>query len=189
MKNITRLFFVVALSLLTASVHAHSYTHFTKAFTAGYVFKHDCQFKDLYGHGMINCITADTCYYPWCSWGIGAKISYWRAQGHTSFLGQETLAQEVPLTFYLRKTHDFACGLQAALSLGAGVAWIKEKNYLCGKTIHKGIGEVEVGLNYNVWRCVDLASAFRYIFPRQKECCSTIDVGGCDLRAGIGFAF
>lgn len=186
----------VSVSLLTNFVQSYAsqdescdYTRFTKAFTAGYVFKQDCTFKQVYGHGMINCITADTCYYPWNTWGIGVKASYLRAKGHTIFLHQTTLAQEVPVTFYVRKTHDFKCGLQTYISLGGGIAWIKEKNYLGSTRVHKGIGEIEVGLNYNLWRCLDLVSAFRYMFPRQSDCCTNIDVGGCDLRAGIGFSF
>lgn len=138
---------------------------------------------------MINCITADLCYYPWHTWGIGTKVGYWRAKGHTTFLCQDTLAQEVPVTFYVRKTHDFNCGLQPYISLGGGITWLKEKNYLCNKRVHKGIGEVEVGLNYNVWRCLELVGAFRYLFPRQSVSCTKVDVGGCDLRAGIGFSF
>lgn len=199
MNNINRLLFVL-LSLLPTYLQSYSsqaqdscclndQTCFTTAFTAGYVFKQDCNFKQVYGHGMINCITVDTCYYPWNSWGLGAKVSYLRAKGHTSFLQLDALAQEVPVTFYARKTHDFNCGLQTYISLGGGITWIKEKSYLGNTRVHKGIGEVEVGLNYHLWRCLDLVSAFRYLFPRQSNCCTKVDVGGCDLRAGIGFSF
>ena len=75
---------------------------FTGALSAGYVFKHaDSVFKDVYGLGMVNAITADGCYHPWQSWGIGAKISYWFANGRTSFLKFHTHLHEVPMTVYL----------------------------------------------------------------------------------------
>jgi hypothetical protein len=43
---------------------------------------------------------------------------------------------------------DFSWGLQPYISLGAGVIWLREKSYLGNFHAHKGIGEVEVGLNY-----------------------------------------
>ncbi len=159
------------------------------AFSAGYVFKNDCAFKDVYGHGMINAITADFCYYPWKHWGFGGKLSYWRAKGHTTFLEQCTLAQEVPVTLYLRAMKEFQCRLQLYGSLGGGFAWIKEKSYLGNVHTYKGIGELEVGLNYPLWRYINVVGAARYIFPPQKQSGDTIDVGGVDLRAGIGFVF
>lgn len=162
---------------------------FSSAFSAGYVFKHDHLFKEVYGHGIVNIITADGCYYPWEQWGIGAKISYWRAHGRTTFLHKRSLLQEVPLTFYLRKIKDVRCNLQLYASLGGGVIWIKEKSYLGDQHLHKGIGEAEIGMNYLVWRCLNFTSAFRYLFPRQKHCGSKMDVGGFDLRAGIEFQF
>lgn len=163
---------------------------FSGALTAGYVFKHnDCAFKKVYGHGLVNIITADGCYYPWECWGIGGKVSYWRAHGRTTFLKQCTHLQEVPLTFYLRRIEDFRCGLQLYASLGGGVIWMKEKSYLGHVKRHKGIGEVEVGLNYPMWHCLNFTSAFRYLFPRQSESCKKVDVGGFDLRAGIELPF
>ena len=186
---------------------------FTGAFTSGYVFKRDdCIFKEVYGHGMINVITADGCYYPWETWGVGAKLSYWLAHGHTTFLKLPTTAKEVPLTIYLRKRVDFKCGLQTYASLGGGIVWLKEHSYLGDITDHKWIGEVEAGLHYPIWRSLNFTTALRYLFPKQSQCqvssglCSgsgsgsglasgsggsgpKINVGGYDLRAGIEFSF
>ncbi len=170
---------------------------YTLAFSSGYVFKNDCLFKDIYGFGAINVITTDFCYYPWHVWGLGAKVSYLRAKGHTSFLSFCTLMQEVPVTFYARRAHNFDCGLQLYGSLGGGFALIKEKSYLATITAYKGVGEIEVGLHYKLWECLNFTSAFRYLFPRQFLNCNKceaaehtkIDVGGCDLRAGFSFLF
>jgi hypothetical protein len=162
---------------------------FTGALTAGYVFKHDCLFKQIYGHGMVNVITGDGCYYPWEHWGLGVKVSYWRAEGKTTFLKHCSLLQEVPVTFYLRKRKDFDCGLQLYGSLGGGVIWMQEKSYLGKVHSNKGIGELEIGVNYPAWHWINVTGAFRYLFPRQTEFCRKVDVGGCDLRAGIGFSF
>lgn len=165
-------------------------THFTTALTAGYVFKHDCRFKQVYGRGVTNVITADGCYYPWELWGFGAKLSYWRAKGHTAFLHQCTILQQIPVTLFIRKVHNFeCCKLQPYASLGGGFIWTKEKSYLATERTYKGIGEVEVGLNWPVWRCMNVTGAFRYAFPPQKIEGRTTDIGGCDLRAGIGFSF
>lgn len=166
----------------------HKKSWFT-AITAGYVFKHDCAFKNVYGHGIVNVITADGCYYPWKHWGVGAKVSYWRAKGRTTFLRQRTLLQEMPFVIYLRGRKEFQCRLQLYGSLGGGIAWIKEKSYLPTERLHKGIGEVEIGINYPLWRCINIAGALRYLFPPQKQLCETIDIGGVDVRAGIGFSF
>ena len=73
--------------------------------------------------------------------------------------------------------------------LGGGFAWIKEKSYLGCPTVYKGLGEIEVGLNYPIWRCIGITGALRYLFPPQSQGCDKIDVGGVDLRAGIGFSF
>jgi len=163
---------------------------FTTAFTAGYVFKHDdTSFKKVYGRGMANVITGDICYYPWHYWGIGAKLSYWLANGRTLFFKRHTFLQEVPVTLYVRRMVDFQCCLQLYASLGGGAAWISEKSYLGKVHQWRGIGEVEVGLNYPIWCCLDFTSAFRYLFPRQSQQCAKADVGGFDLRAGIGCSF
>lgn len=163
---------------------------FTTAVSAGFVFKHDdCTFKEVYGHGIVNVITVDGCYYLCNPWGIGAKISYWRAKGCTTFLKQCSLIQEVPFTFYLRRITDFQCGVQLYASLGGGVIWTKEKSYLGCVKLHKAIGEVEVGLNYPVWCDLNITGAFRYLFPRQSQAGKKIDIGGCDLRAGLAYDF
>ncbi len=162
---------------------------FSSSFSAGYVFKYDSEFKDVYGHGIVNVITADCCYYLWDLWGIGAKISYWRAKGRTTFLQQRSVVQELPATVYVRRRKNFDCGLQVYGSLGGGFIWLKEKSYLGDLKLYKGIGEVEVGLQYKVWRCINVVGAFRYLFPPQSRLGERVDVGGVDLRAGIGFDF
>lgn len=189
MKKI--LFFVLLLAVSTQSFGKkfQDKKPWALALTSGYVFKHDDRFEDVYGRGMINAITADGCYYPWKHWGFGLKTSYLRAKGHTTFLKQHTLAQEVPTTAYLRYMKAFNCGLQLQSSLGGGFSWLKEKSYLDNIHTYKGIGEVEVGLNRVVWRCFNVTGAFRYLFPPQGHNGKRIDVGGCDLRAGIGFSF
>ncbi|MEX0671745.1 MAG: hypothetical protein WD068_00145 [Candidatus Babeliales bacterium] len=162
---------------------------FTGAFTAGYVFKHDCRFKDVYGHGVINVITADGCYYPWECWGIGAKVGYWQATGQTTFLKKCTTLQEVPFTVYARRRKNFDCGVQLYGSLGGGFIWVNEESYLGCVRDYKGIGEVELGLDYPIWRCINITSAFRYLFPSQCLAGNTADVGGFDIRIGLGFSF
>lgn len=162
----------------------------TTAFTAGYVFKSDCRFNQVYGSGMTNAITADSCYYPWEMLGVGAKVSYWRARGKTSSLHRHSLLQEVPFTVYLRGLKKFECAIELYLSLGGGALWIKEKSYLGHVKKTQGIGEVELGAHYPVHECCILTSAFRYLFPKEKLNGSHhVQVGGYDLRAGIAFTF
>jgi len=165
-------------------------SRFTSAFTAGYVFKHDDHnFRQVYGTGMGNVITADLCYHRCNVWGIGGKISYWLAVGRTVAFRRHTFLQELPITFYVRRMFNFCSGLQLYASLGGGFTWINEQNYL-GKTNQvRGIGEVEGGLTYPVWCHLDLTTAFRYIFPRQNQGSTKIDVGGFDLRGGIAYSF
>lgn len=193
MKKTVCSLLIVVIAFFPVYLVAHTAreedTHFTTALSAGYVFKNDCIFKDMYGHGMVNILTGDGCYYPWQHWGFGAKVSYWRAHGQTVFLRECTLLQEVPVTLYARLIKDFDSGVQLYGSLGGGFAWIKEKSYLGSAHTFKGLGEVEVGVFYPVWRCVNITSAFRYLFPPQKQDCVTRDIGGCDLRAGIGCSF
>lgn len=163
---------------------------FSLALSSGFVFKHhDCLFKQVYGRGIVDILTVDGCYYPWESWGIGAKASYWRAKGKTTFFKKCTRLHEIPLTFYVRKTFDCWCNLQAYASLGGGIIWMEEKSYLGRVRKHKGIGEVEVGLNYPIWNCLNITGAFRYLFPREKICSQKANVGGFDVRAGVGVTF
>jgi hypothetical protein len=171
--------------------HENRHNHFTGAFTAGYVFKHDDQFKRVYGPGIINVITGDGCY-SWCQrWGVGAKVSYWMAHGRTTFFQRETFIQEVPVTAYLRLMKNFRWGLRLYASLGGGALWVQEKSYLgCNSKWH-GIGEAEIGMNYSLHHRLNFTSAFRYLFPRETVCgtpCERkVDVGGFDLRAGFSF--
>lgn len=184
---------ILLFSLLILSIKLFAddaeYKKWFTAFSAGYAFKHDSSFKDVYGRGMVNIITGDCCYYPWEKWGFGAKFSYWRKKGHTSFLRQCATVREVPITFYVRRRMMFECGLQMYASLGGGIVWIKDKSYLGTAKLHKGVGELEVGLNYPVWRCINIVGAVRYLFPPQTQVCDKVDVGGVDVRAGIGFTF
>ena len=187
MKKIVFSFLLFSGIILCADHHEKR--RFDGAFTAGYVFKSGDRFKDVYGHGMVNTITGDFCYYPWKHGGFGAKLSYWRAKGETTFLKYRTVLQEIPVIVYARGRKTLACDLQLYGSLGAGFAWIKEKSYLASVHLYRGLGELEVGLNYPIWRCVNFTAAARYLFPPQSRMGERVDVGGVDLRAGIGFSF
>lgn len=192
MKKILFLSFLILSGVVTQIFADHcdmEDARFDVALTAGYVFKNDHRFKEVYGHGMVNIITADGCYYPCRYGGVGAKLSYWRATGETTFLGLHTLAQEVPLIFYLRGKKDFRCNVRLYGSLGGGFAWIQEKSYLGKVRTYKGLGELEVGLNYSMCGWANITTAIRYLFPPQSRRGEKIDVGGVDLRAGIGFSF
>lgn len=164
-------------------------THYSTALTSGYVFKHDARFQEVYGHGIVNIITGDGYYYFCKHWGLGATVGYWRAQGTTNFLQQHTLLQQVPFTIVGKGQYHFNCGLKLYGALGAGFIWTKEKSYLADTKTTKGIGTLEAGVVYPVWRFIEVTAAFRYLFPPQHQSGHTIDVGGCDLRAGIGFSF
>lgn len=167
-----------------------SNSRFRTALSAGYVFKYnDTLFREVYGLGMGNIITADGSCSIWESWAIGTKISYWLAIGKTTAFNRRTFLQEVPWTFYLCKIFNLKGCVQWYFSLGGGVAWIKEESYLGNKHQWRGIGEIELGVSYPVWRCLDLTSAFRYLFPRQKQGSTNADIGGFDLRAGLGYSF
>ena len=165
------------------------YACFTGDVSAGYVFKRDSLFKEVYGLGTVNVITADGCYYPWRYWGIGTKVGYWQANGHTTILKQSSLSQEVPVTFYVRARKNFTCRLQGYASVGVGFIWMREESYLGSVRQLKGIGEAEIGLRCNLWRCLDFTRGFRYLFPRQLTHGIQADVGGLDLRGGIGCSF
>lgn len=159
------------------------------ALSAGYVFKHDCTFKQVYGRGIANLITVDGCYYPWECWGIGAQVSYWRKRGRTTFLKQRTHLREIPVILSIRRKKDFDCGLRLYGSLGGGIVWGKEKSYLGCVKVHKGIAAVEAGLEYPIWCDLSITGAVRYLFPRQSQAGHKVTIGGADLRAGLSWAF
>ena len=188
MKNF--LYIVALLSASTSYSSQKIYSPCAVAFSSGYVFKNsDCIFKEVYGRGITNIITGDVCYYPGRFFGIGSKVSYWRATGKTTFLKRDSTVQEVPLTFYARLRKPFNCGLQLYSSLGGGAVFIHEKSYLGSVQKNRGIGEVEAGMLCPLWRCVDLTTAFRYLFPSQQSDSTKVTIGGFDLRAGIAFEF
>ncbi len=192
MKNLVSSSVVICLLLVSLRSLASAQQHepcFTTALTAGYVFKHDCTFKPVYGRGIVDILTVDGCYYPGGLWGLGAKVSYWRAQGKTTLLERQSILQEVPITAYLRRITDFNSTVQMYASLGGGIIWVKEQSYLGTVRFHNGIGEFELGLNYLVVDCLNLTGAFRYLFPRQVCGCTKVDLGGCDLRAGLECVF
>jgi hypothetical protein len=191
MKKIVYSLFAILCSFLMAPLAADQDSRFTTALTAGYVFKNDHTFRQVYGPGIVNVITADSCYYLFEMFGLGAKLSYWRAKGKTTSLKRHTVLQEIPFTFYVRARKDVSCNLELYASLGGGGIWMKEKSYL-GKThAVKGIGEFELGSNYAVCDYCNLTSAFRCLFPSQKinHSSKRSVIGGYELRGGIAFAF
>jgi hypothetical protein len=189
MKSILFFSSMILSLVLPKQLFGHDAKSWFSAISAGYVFKHDCSFKNVYGRGIVNMITVDGSYSPWNFWAIGTKISYWRAKGKTSFLKESSLLQEVPVTLYVRRIKEFQSALQIYASLGGGVVWVKEKSYLGEVRLHRGIAEVEAGLVYPIVRCINVISAFRYLFPSQSQSCNKKDLGGFDVRAGIGFSF
>ena len=184
-------------SWMSAREESQNNSDFMLAFTSGYVFKPgDKTFQNEYGHGIVNIITTDLCYQAWDEWGIGAKLSYWRAKNNNN------LAQQVPLTFYLRRYENFDCGLQAYASLGGGVIWSQDtsdtwlrKNDWGQPFINsyfaKMLGEFETGFNYHIWNRIHLTGAVRYLFPQQLSPNVSVmrTLGGIDLRAGLSFDF
>lgn len=164
--------------------------YFTSALTTGFVFKQgDCLFREVYGRGIENVITADLHYYFCPSWGIGAKLGYWRATGCTTTFKRCTKLEQIPFTISLRGISQCRRGVQLYASLGGGVMAIREKSYLGCVKANKGVGEVEAGLIYHARSYFDLTCAFRYLFPHSCICTTKADIGGIDLRAGIGFTF
>jgi len=165
-------------------------THWNIAFTSGYVFKHDkSDFRENFNNGIQNIITVD-CYYNFLeSLAVGTKVSYWKTKTHGTFLINPAKLQEVPLTFYLRTNLNPGKSFQPYISLGGGAIFLVEKEFQ--KTIKesKGIGEFELGLNWLLTRNFNITGAFRYLFPRETFNKQKADIGGFDLRAGIGFSY
>lgn len=193
MKKIVLIMFVVlGLAIPVRSMSRYdknAHCTWNTAFSAGYVFKNDCRFKAAYGLGVVNALTVDGCYYPWKYGGFGLKASYWFTQGDIAFLGKKTLFQEVPVTIYARGTTALDRCAQLYGSLGGGFVWMNEKSFLGTTRVYKGIAEAEVGVNCCIYRALFFTSAFRYLFPPQCVAGERFDVGGCDVRAGLGFSF
>lgn len=165
-------------------------THWNLAFTTGYVFKqNDNFFEQRFNNGIQNIITVDSCYYFTDALGIGAKVSYWKVTSENTFLKGHSKLQEVPLTFYLRAVGNYSFGLRPYISLGGGAIFLAEKNYQESIKTSKGIGELELGLNWFLGRYFNFTGAFRYLFPRETINKQKADIGGFDLRAGIGFSY
>jgi hypothetical protein len=182
--------YIFLLTLFVASVwckESCENQHFDFALTSGYIWKNDKHFKQVYGSGIPDIITADACYYPCRYGGLGIKTSYWHASGKTTFLKCKTTLQEVPLIFYLRG--KVGCHLQAYASLGGGAIFVNEKSYLGKVKNTVGIGEAEIGLNYSACNRFYITTAFRYLFPKTTVNKERHDIGGYGLRAGIGFSF
>lgn len=193
MKKIALIMFVaMGLAIPVCNINSHdesTHCKWNTAFSAGYVFKNDCRFKTAYGLGVVNAITADGCYYPWKHGGFGIKASFWRTRADSAFLGKKTLFQEVPVTIYARSVTAFDSRIQLYGSLGAGFAWMNEKSFMGITHVYKGIAEVEGGITCCLYRALYLTGAFRYLFPPQHVAGERLDVGGCDLRVGLGFSF
>ena len=137
MKKIIWLFVCAYVSVSSMKLFAHqklsdakSPQKYISAFSAGYVFKNDCQFKEVYGHGMANIITGDFVYFPWDFWGFGVKTSYWQAKGRTTFLQFCTKIEEIPLTFTVRRLVIFKHNIEFYGSLGGGIIWMRENGRL-----------------------------------------------------------
>lgn len=162
--------------------------NFDIAFTSGYIWKHDKNFKKIYGSGIPDLITIDAFFTPVeGSFGFGVKSSYWEKHGKTSCLHQCTKIQEIPTIFYVRG--KIGGWLQLYISLGGGAIVIKETSYLGKVKTHTGVGEFELGLNYYQFKNLYLTGAFRALFPRKYCNGDRVDFGGLGLRAGIGFSF
>lgn len=158
------------------------------AFTSGYIWKHDKNFKKIYGSGVPDLLTVDVFFTPVeGSFGFGVKSSYWEKDGKTSCLHNCTKLKEIPTIFYARG--KIGGWLQFYASLGGGAIVIKETSYLgCVKT-HTGVGEFEFGFNYYQFKNLYLTGAARALFPRKCRGGEIVDFGGLGLRAGLGVSF
>jgi hypothetical protein len=177
--------FLTAVS--TSTILAIKPVFFDIAATSGFIWKHDTNFKQIYGQGIQDAITLDACCGVWPYVGFGVQGSYWRARGKTLILRNPTHLHEIPVIGYVRA--QVGGRVQGFVSLGGGTIFVKEKSYLGTVRKRTGIGEVELGTNIYFYKNLYLTGVFRYLFPRGTVCYTTTDLGGYGLRAGFGVTF
>ncbi len=157
--------------------------------SSGYVWKSDFHFKNVYGSGIPNLITADICYWLYEFLGLGIKSAYWEKTGRTTVFQQHARIQEVPLILYLKG--GIGDRIRGYFALGGGVIFAKERSYL-GKIwqIVPG-GDIELGVNCFIIKQLYVTAAFDYLFfyKQVSSFHGKRDFGGYGFRLGLGTGF
>ena len=159
------------------------------AASTGYVWKGDGHFRDTYAKGIENIITLDTTWWMFRNYGLSLKGSYWAANGTVIGTQESTSIWQVPLALSLKGR--IGSRFQAYGSIGVDLILTRESNFLGVANETGWGGEVEAGLNYYIYKQFYITAAIRYIYCRKYITAvqDRADLGGTDLRGGLGVSF
>lgn len=158
------------------------------AVALSYQWKSDKYYQLVYDKGVLNYLT-DAGYWFSNNFASGIKVSYLTNRGETSLLKKETKLRQISVMVYIKAA--IGRKLKSYFSLGAGYLFFKEESYIA--TVDEShIGwEGEIGFEFSLTESLYLMGSlrnqsFRKSFPELGE---TQQLGGKDLRIGIGFRF
>jgi len=179
-----KLFLALAVMIfLSGIVHA---TAFSIELKGSYFSPTEKAFQDIYGGGIT--------FGGEVSIGLWKKLQFWfggnyySGEGGLSFSGEETKLNILPIGGGL-KYELFTGTLRFYGGIGINYYQYKESNVI-GDVNKGGIGFIgKIGLNLNVTEGLFLDLFTNYSYCKMTPADFTINIGGFDIGAGLGYKF
>jgi len=148
-------------------------------------WKSDSDFERFYGKSIPGImLEAAGKAKPWLT--LGASAGYFSRSGKTSVFKEEIQFRQIPVLLFVRSSYGRR--LRATAALTAGWLFFRERSYI-GVVNGQPFGwGGEIGCEFDLNKFFFVAGALRFLqFQfRDPESLAVQQLGGSDLRLGIG---
>lgn len=155
-------------------------------FKGSYFNPSEQAFREIYGSGIM--FGGELAFKIWNSLDIWLDGNYLKRTGELTYTQEETKLRIIPVTFGLR--YRFTSGVtNLYLGLGACYFMFHESNII-GDVDKGGIGfKGKMGSFFSITRNLFFGLSVSYSYGKMTPAYFTINVGGIEAEAGIGFEF
>ena len=155
-------------------------------FKGSYFIPSEQAFREIYGGGIM--FGGELAFKIWNSFDIWLDGNYLTRTGELTYTQEKTELRIVPVTVGLR--YRFVSGItNLYLGLGACYFMFHESNVI-GDVDKGGIGfKGKIGSFFSITRNLFFGLSVSYSYGKMTPAYFTINVGGIEAEAGIGFEF
>ncbi len=152
----------------------------------GYFIPSEQAFREIYGSGMM--FGGELAFKIWKSLDIWLDGNYLKRTGKQTYTQEKTELRIIPVAFGLR--YRFISGI-TNLYLGLGACYfIFHESNVIGDVDKGGIGfKGKMGSFFSITRNLFFDLSVSYSYGKMNPADFTINVGGIEAAAGIGFKF
>lgn len=179
-----KIFLALAILIfLSGIIHAATFTIELKG---SYFSPAEKAFKDIYGGGTT--VGGEVSIGIWKKLHFWLGGNYYSGDGGLTYTGEETSLQILPIGGGLK--YEFSSGTLCFYGgIGMNYYQYKESNVI-GDVSKGGIGLIgKIGLNLNVTQGLFLDLFINYSYCKITPADFTINIGGVDVGAGLGYKF